>query len=387
MTTPRRRRVRSSRFAYPLLYLLLFSVGLALLATVAEGSALSAMTQLDLATTTLVPSTTPIPTATPIPTQTSEATASSILPSLTQTPIPTPVPSATPTPVPTLTPVPPTVIATATPPPAPPTAPPAPTALLPTPTVPLPTPTALPVWDGVERTLKVPILMYHYVSVPPPGSNDYRHDLSVGPDVFRAQLITLREQGYTSITLSQLLYALQQGTPLPEKPVVLTFDDGYRDNYDHAFPIMKQEGFVGTFFVVTELVEQRNAGYMTWEQIVEMKESGMEIGSHTRDHPILTGSSIERIWRELVESRAILQERLGQEINGFAYPFGRFDDGVVHLTHLAGYSVAVTTKQGVTHTTGNVMSLRRIRVHGSVFPPALMEIIHHWMYEATEEPR
>jgi peptidoglycan/xylan/chitin deacetylase (PgdA/CDA1 family) len=229
--------------------------------------------------------------------------------------------------------------------------------------------------------------MYHYVSAPPGNSDRYRHDLSVGPDLFRAQLVTLREQGYTSITLSQLLYALQQGAPLPEKPVVLTFDDGYRDNYDYAFPIMKEEGFVGTFFVVTQLVEQRNADYMTWEQVVEMKEAGMEIGSHTRTHHLLPGASIERIWRELTESRAILQQRLGQEINSFAYPYGRFDDGVAHLTSLSGYNVAVTTKQGVTHTTGNVMSLRRIRVRGGEFPPELMEDIHFWMVEATEEPR
>ena len=126
---------------------------------------------------------------------------------------------------------------------------------VPTPLVP---PTPYPTPDGVSRALKVPILMYHYISVPPPGSDRTRRDLSVGPDIFRAHLITLREQGFTSITLSQLLYALQQGTPLPERPIVLTFDDGYRDHYSHAYPILRQEGFVGTFFVFTDPVEERN---------------------------------------------------------------------------------------------------------------------------------
>ncbi len=277
---------------------------------------------------------------------------------------------------PTLTPPPAIVIASATPPPPPP----APE------TTQLPTLTPLPVWDNVARALKVPILMYHYISVPPPDADRYRRDLSVGPDLFRAHLVTLREQGYTGITLSQLLYALQRGAPLPPRPVVLTFDDGYRDNYDHAFQIMKEEGFVGTFFIVTDVTEQRNVAYMTWEQVVEMKEAGMEIGGHTRTHANLPGLSVERIWREVAESRALLQQRLGQEVNSFAYPYGRFDDGVAHLTDLAGYHVAVSTKQGVTHTTGNLMSLRRIRVRGGMFPPELMETIRYWMEEAEREP-
>ncbi len=275
---------------------------------------------------------------------------------------------------PTLTPVPPIVIATATPVPAPP----------PPGVEPSPTATALPDWDGLARALNVPILMYHYISVPPPGSDTVRRDLSVGPDVFRAQLITLREQGYTSITLSQLLYALQRGTPLPEKPVVLTFDDGYSDNYVNAFPIMQQEGFVGTFFVITEVTEQRNVDYMTWEQVVEMKEAGMEIGSHTRTHPSLPGMSVETIWRELAESRALLQQRLGQEVNSFAYPYGRFDDGVAHLTAVAGYHIAVVTKQGAHHTTDNMMTLRRIRVRGGMFPEDVIKAIRYWMAQAAK---
>jgi peptidoglycan/xylan/chitin deacetylase (PgdA/CDA1 family) len=120
--------------------------------------------------------------------------------------------------------------------------------------------------------------------VPPEDSDIYRHDLSVGADIFGAHLITLREQGYTSITLSDLFYAIQLGKPLPEKPIVLIFDDGYRDNYLNAFPIMKEEGFVGTFFVITNLIEEYHENDMTWEQLREMQAAGMEIGSHTKSH-------------------------------------------------------------------------------------------------------
>lgn len=238
--------------------------------------------------------------------------------------------------------------------------------------------------DGVERTLKVPILMFHYISVPPEDSDIYRHDLSVGPNVFRAHLITLREQGYTSITLSDLLYAIELGKPLPEKPVVLTFDDGYRDNYTNAFPIMKEEGFVGNFFVITNLIEEYNENYMTWEQLREMQAAGMEIGSHTKSHADLPGMPYEEIWYELAGSRTILEHRLGQEVRTFCYPFGKFDPGVAHLTKEAGYWIGVSTKQGLIHTNGNIMTLRRVRVRGGQFPPELMKIINYWMNEAVE---
>lgn len=275
-------------------------------------------------------------------------------PTVTVTPLPVEV--ASPTPLPTEMPVPPN---TATP---------------------LPTP------DGTERTVKVPILMYHYISEPPPGSDRIRRDLSVAPDLFRAQLVTLREQGYTSITLAQLLVALQQGAPLPEKPIVLTFDDGHRDNYTNAFPILREEGFVGTFFLITNLVEERNVNYMTWEQIVEMREAGMEFGSHTMSHDTLPGQNATEVWQELIISRAILEQRLGQEVHALAYPSGKFDAGVAHLAHEAGYWIGVSTKQGVTHSTGNILTLRRVRVRGGMFPPTLIERLHYWMDEAESEP-
>lgn len=254
------------------------------------------------------------------------------------------------------------------------------------PTQPPAAPTIYPTPDGTKRLLRVPILMYHYISEPPPGSDALRRDLSVSPDLFRAHLITLREQGYTSITLSQLLYAMQQGTPLPERPIVLTFDDGYRDHYTHAYPILREEGFVGTFFVFTDPVEERNTAYLTWEQIMEMQAAGMEIGAHTLSHASLPGMQYEKIWEELILSRYILEQRLGREVRTLAYPYGRFDPVVAHLAREAGYWLSVTTKQGVTHTSDTLQTMRRIRVRGGMFPPELMETIRYWMTQASNEP-
>ena len=250
------------------------------------------------------------------------------------------------------------------------------------------TPTIIPFStpDGITRTLNVPILMYHYISVPPPESHKYRLDLSIEPDLFRAQLIALREQKYTSITLSDLYYAIEAGKPLPEKPVVLTFDDGYADNYINAFPIMKEEGFVGTFFIITNLVEEWNVNYMMWPQIQEMKAAGMEFGSHTKSHASLPGMQAEEILRQLTESKAILEEQLGEEIITFSYPFGHFDDGVAHLTKEAGYKIAVTTKGGLSHSNGNIRTLRRVRVNGGMSPSGLTKTIDYWLKIAESEP-
>ena len=141
------------------------------------------------------------------------------------------------------------------------------------------TPTPGPTPDGVARTVRVPILMYHYISEPPPGADIYRKDLSVAPDLFESHLQYLAQNGYQMITLDDLLYALTQGRPLPPKPVILTFDDGYEDNYQSAFRLLQKYGLVGHFFIITDFVNAGRVGYMTWPQIEEMAAAGQRFGS------------------------------------------------------------------------------------------------------------
>ena len=147
------------------------------------------------------------------------------------------------------------------------------------------TPTPGPTPDGVARTLQVPILMYHYISAPPAGADIYRRDLSVTPALFESHLKYLTDAGYHAITLDDLLYALAQGRELPAKPVILTFDDGYEDNYTNAFPLLQKYNMVGHFFIISDFVNQERPGYMTWPQIEEMAAAGQRFGSHSRDHP------------------------------------------------------------------------------------------------------
>ena len=222
-----------------------------------------------------------------------------------------------------------------------------------------------PTPDGVARTLQVPILMYHYVSVPPDGADIYRRDLSVTPALFESDLKFLTDAGYHAITLDDLLYALAQGRELPAKPVILTFDDGYQDNYTNAFPLLEKYDMVGHFFVISDFVNQERPGYMTWPQIEEMAAAGQRFGSHSRDHPSLKGQSDDYLVWQALGGKEALEEHLGQHPRWISYPAGQYDDRTIAVYESAGYWGGLTTQQGATHTLDDIFELKRVRVRGS----------------------
>lgn len=209
----------------------------------------------------------------------------------------------------------------------------------------------------------VPILMYHHIAEAGATADAVRRDLSVSPADFAAQLAYLAEHGYRTISLSDLLAHLQTGAPLPARPIILTFDDGYADNYIHAFPLLRQRGFHGTFFIITDFLDKN--GYLTWEQVKEMHGAGMEIGSHTLDHPDLTRLPPQQALRQLRESRLVLEDRLGKPVLFLSYPSGKYNPALIRLVQEAGYQAAVATTYGDTHTIGQAFRLARVRIRGS----------------------
>ncbi|MEJ5197936.1 MAG: polysaccharide deacetylase family protein [Anaerolineae bacterium] len=276
------------------------------------------------ASTTIMPTAAPPPTAT----ATDHPTAT-----------PTAQPTATATPPPTVTPT-----ASATP---------------------TPTATRGPTPDGVARSARVPILMYHYVSEPPADADIYRKDLSVTPSRFESHLRYLQENGYQVITLDDLLGFLAYGAPLPPRPVILTFDDGYADNYTNAFPLLRKYGMVGHFFIISDFVSQQRDGYMTWPQIEEMARAGQRFGSHSRDHPDLKGKPVDYlVWQALGGLEAI-QEHLGYHPRWISYPAGSYDDQVIAVYRSAHYWGGLSTEQGATHTLDRIFALKRVRVRGT----------------------
>ncbi len=279
------------------------------------------------------------------------------------TPLPE-VAAATATPLPTQTPT-----ATASP------------TVTPTPTItPTSTPTAGPTPDGVLRTARVPILMYHYISTPPPGADIYRQDLSLAPEAFTAQLDYLAAQGYTTIPLKDLLSYLATGRPeLPAKPIILTFDDGYEDNYLNAFPALKARGMTGTFFIITDFATQKREGYATWDQLDEMVASGMEIGSHSRDHPNLAGKDVDYLVWQALGSKETIEANTGSHPHILAYPGGTYDKLTIDVFRSAHYWGAVTTQQGDLQRSDRLFELKRIRIRNTTDVPKLKALLaYQW---------
>lgn len=219
-----------------------------------------------------------------------------------------------------------------------------------------------PAWDGTYRRIRVPILMYHYVSNPLADADEYRIDLSLAPDVFEQHMEYLFYEGYTPISLYQLHDALMTGTKLPPKPVVLTFDDGYSDHYTSVFPVLRRYGYTATFFIITGMPDHSRPEYMTWEQIAEMAHAGMSMESHTRDHPSLNGRDYDFLVYQLLGAQQSIEHFTGRQPHMFCYPGGRYDDLALTVLRTMPVWRAVTTQTGSYHTTDNALEMPRLRI-------------------------
>jgi peptidoglycan/xylan/chitin deacetylase (PgdA/CDA1 family) len=225
---------------------------------------------------------------------------------------------------------------------------------------PTPTATNVPLPDEVD----VPILMYHHVSELPPNADVYRRDLTVSPEAFEAQLHYLDEAGYHPITLTDLYLNLTEGYPLPEKPIVLTFDDGYRDAYEVVFPKLLDRGFPATFFVLATPAHHESEEYLTWAQVKEMSDAGMSIQAHGRDHVDLRGRSYDFLVYQVLGIKEAIEYHTGQVPRFFCYPSGRRDNDVIKVLESADYRGAVTTEWGRTYTRESLFEMSRLRIQG-----------------------
>ena len=202
-----------------------------------------------------------------------------------------------------------------------------------------------------------PILEYHMVTENPrPGAKPY----VVPPEDFAAQLDELREEGYTTITPQDYARARKGKQQLPEKPVILTFDDGYEDNYRVVLPMLEERGMKAVFYVVTNDIGKPN--YMTWENLFDLERRGMEIGSHTANHLPLTTLSREKQREELRLSKLMLEWKGMKTIYSFSYPNGDYDAGVVAMLAEEEYLTAVTGEAGLNNVETNPYLLHRVNI-------------------------
>ncbi len=248
--------------------------------------------------------------------------------------------------------------------------------LTPTPIVlPTPTPTLEPTPDGDLRTARVPILMYHYLSVPPEGADRYRLDLSVAPDLFAAHLDRIQAEGYTTISFYELVAHLTQGAPLPDKPIILTFDDGYRDNYENAFPLLVEHQMRATFFVVTDFIDEARPEYLAWDMAREMLAAGMSIESHSRNHATLRKRDNDYLIWQILGSLETLEYELGVRPRFISYPAGEYDQATIDIAHSANYWAGITTEQGVVQRSDELFELQRVRIRGTTTPDDLAALL------------
>jgi len=188
--------------------------------------------------------------------------------------------------------------------------------------------------------------------------------LCVKPNMFRMHISSLASRGFQDLPLEAYIHALRGDENVPlRKYVCLTFDDGWRDNYTDAFPILQEYGFTATIFLTVAYIGEKK-DYLTWEQVMEMKTAGFKFGSHTLTHPHLTQIPIERARREIMESKELLEDKISEEVGAFCYPYGDYNQDIVELVEEAGYQGAVVTPSSG-RCGASIYSIRRIGVYGT----------------------
>lgn len=219
--------------------------------------------------------------------------------------------------------------------------------------------------------IRVPILAYHHIGEPPPGCADAATYLD--PRRFARQIAFLRRFGYRAVAVADVARALLGHAPLPPRPVVLTFDDGWSDVHETAFALLRNAGFRATVFLVGEALgrdeiahpESRQriaASVMSVEQIRELADAGWEIGAHSNSHRHLTRLSEAEARDDIGAGRRAVERVLGLRPEVFAYPYGDFHGGLARAVEGAGFVAACSTVPGRVHRPAERFFLRRVPI-------------------------
>jgi len=223
-----------------------------------------------------------------------------------------------------------------------------------------------------------PILMYH--SINPEVQSDTP---TVSPKAFERQMEYIHRKGYRVITLSEYVKARLKGRPL-KNVVILTLDDGYKDNYTYAFPVLKKYGLPATIFIIVKHFED-NPRFLKIPQIEEMAKGGIEFGSHTVSHERLTDiKEAGELSKQVLGSKQILEQKLGMRMDILCYPFGYYDDNVKELTKEAGYLAAVTTTKGPGKLNKDLYAIKRIKISEKDVPSFVLWLKlsgYYWIFQ------
>ena len=201
----------------------------------------------------------------------------------------------------------------------------------------------------------VPVLMYHSITY------EKGNAICLPVERFEEHLKYLKDNGYYTITLTDLYEYLMRDTPIPEKSVVLTFDDGYENNYTDMFPVLKKYNFKATIFVITSNID-KDPNSMTSKQLLEMEKYGVDIESHTVNHDNLKDLPKDKQLATLIQSKKDLEKILNKQINFFAYPYGGYNKSAIEAVKEAGYTMAFTTDGRWSSKKNGMLSLDRVYI-------------------------
>ena len=203
--------------------------------------------------------------------------------------------------------------------------------------------------------VKIPILMYHSISDDDPNNN-----LLVPPSMFEEQMAWLEANEFTAMDLDEALDSMETGK-VPKRPVVITFDDGYSDNYTSAFPSLKNHGLKATFFVITDGVD--DGYYMSSEMLKEMQSNGMSIQNHTANHLELDKLSREDAYDTIKRGQDFLRNNIGSDANYLCYPVGKYNSETIEIEKELGIKAATTTQGGISSIGDGLYQLKRVRIY------------------------
>ena len=189
---------------------------------------------------------------------------------------------------------------------------------------------------SATSSIEVPILVFHVVRPSYPSDSKGVRAIAQTPETFDAEMGYLDAAGYQVVSFDDLERHLADATPLPSHPVIISFDDGWRDQFEYALPVLEKYRYSATFFVFTNAIGR--PGFFSWDDLKTLRALGMVIGSHSETHPFLTRIADDAALREeIIGSKRILESKLGITVNEFAYPFGLYNQKIVALVKEAGY--------------------------------------------------
>lgn len=206
-----------------------------------------------------------------------------------------------------------------------------------------------------------PVIMYHHIKPLIDAQREHQENLSVDPLYFEQHINYLIEKGYDFMSAEELAQDLKNNINLPEKPIIITMDDGYDDIYKYAYPIIKKYNVKTSLMIPTGLLEIK--GYLTWDNLKEMVDFGPVFAyNHTWSHfPLITGDK-EKYEMEIVTAKNQLEQVLGRTVNIFAYPYGSYNKVILETLRNNGFLAAFTTNQSFYQCRNSLYELNRVRV-------------------------